>query len=72
MRRHSASVGEVPRCRYISEIGQARAVIPALACGFLMILPGLYPFGVQAGRGSLDLTRKRTEVQLLPRPPHPS
>ena len=32
-------------------------MIPALACGFLMILPGLYPFGVQAGRGSLDLTR---------------
>jgi len=31
MRRRSASVGDVPRCRYISEIGQVRgATCPAM------------------------------------------
>jgi hypothetical protein len=33
-------------------------VTPALACGFPMILPGFYPFDVQARSGSLDLTKQ--------------
>jgi hypothetical protein len=60
------------RWRTVADRRMARALIPSFTCRFLTILPGLYPFDVQAGRGSLDLTRKGPEVQLLPRPPHPS
>src|SRR5512132_2348904 len=59
------------RWRIVADRRMARAVIPALACSFPMILPGLIPSDVQAGGGSWDLTRKRTEVQLLPRPLSP-
>ena len=59
------------RWRIVADRRRARTVTPALACGFPMILPGLSPSDVQGGSGSWDLTRKRTEVQLLPRPPHP-
>jgi len=57
------------RWRIVTDRRRARTVIPALACGFPMILPDLYPSDVQAGGGSLDLTRKRSQVQTLSRPP---
>jgi hypothetical protein len=57
--------------RTVTDRRIARALTPSFACGFVMILAGLYPSDVQARRGSLDLTRKGTEVQLLPRLPYP-
>src|SRR5512132_2561460 len=59
------------RWRIVADRRRALTVTPALARGVPMILPGLYPSDVQPGSGSLDLTRKRTEVQLLPRPLSP-
>jgi len=57
------------RWRTVTDRWSGRALTPALTSRFLMILPDLYPSDGQAGAGSLDLTRKRTEVQTLPRLP---
>jgi hypothetical protein len=57
--------------RTVADRRMGRGPTPAFTCGFLMILPVLYPSDVQAGIGSLDLTWKRSEVQSFSRPPHP-
>jgi hypothetical protein len=53
----------------VANRGRILAQTPQLTCGFPSILPVRNPRDVQPSEGSLDLTRKRTEVQLLPRPP---
>jgi hypothetical protein len=56
--------------RTVADRRKARALTPSFACRFPMILPDLYRFDVQPGRGSWDLTRKRSQVQTLSRPPY--
>jgi hypothetical protein len=56
--------------RTVTDCRIARALTPSFTCRFPTILPDLLPFDVQAGGGALDLTRKRSQVQTLSRPPH--
>jgi hypothetical protein len=57
-------------CRTLVESRITRALTPAPTCSFAIILPDLSPSDLQPGGRSLDLTRKRSQVQTLSRPPH--
>jgi hypothetical protein len=55
--------------RSMTDRRTGQAVAASFICGSSMILTSLQPSEVHPGSGSLDLTRKRSQVQTLSRPP---